>query len=54
MIKDDIEFKELGANFYNQFNTEKKINSYLKKLKELGWDGTIEPNQTNSTKPSLV
>ena len=48
MIKDDVEFNELGAEFYNQFNTEKKINSYLKKLKELGWDGIIEPNQSNS------
>ena len=48
MIKDGVEFNELGAEFYNQFNTEKKINSYLKKLKELGWDGTIEPSQTNS------
>ena len=48
MIKDDIDFNDLGANFYNQFNTEKKINSYLKKLKELGWDGPIEPRQTNS------
>lgn len=54
MIKDDVEFNELGADFYNQFNTEKKINSYLKKLKELGWDGTIEPNQTNSSNPLLV
>ena len=54
MIKDNVEFNELGADFYNQFNTEKKINSYLKKLKELGWDGTIEPNQTNSSNPLLV
>ena len=47
MLKDNVEFNELGSDFYNQFNTEKKINSYLKKLKELGWDGTIEPNQSN-------
>jgi transposase len=38
MIKEDIEYKDLGSNFYHQFNTEKKINSYLKKLKELGWE----------------
>ena len=48
MIKDEVEFNELGAEFYNQFNTEKKINSYLKKLKELGWDGTTE--RTNQAK----
>lgn len=48
IIKDDVEFNELDADSYNQFNTEKKINSYLKKLKELGWDGITEPNQTNS------
>ncbi len=38
MLKDNIDFVDLGSNFYNQFNTEKKINSYLKKLKELGYE----------------
>lgn len=38
MIRDNVEFVDLGSNFYNQFNTEKKINSYLKKLKELGYE----------------
>lgn len=38
MIKEDKEYKDLGANFYNQFNTEKKANAYIKKLKELGYD----------------
>jgi len=31
-------FVDLGANFYDQFSTEKKINSYLTKLKQLGWE----------------
>ena len=48
MLKENIEFNDLGSDFYNQFNTEKKINSYLKKLKELGWDGSTETLQTNS------
>ena len=48
MIKDDLDFIELGSDFYNQFNTEKNINSYLKKLKELGWNETEKSNQTNS------
>lgn len=30
-------FKDLGVDYYNQFNTQKKINSYLNKLKNLGW-----------------
>ena len=38
MLKEDIEFKELGADFYNKFNREKKANSYIKKLKELGYN----------------
>lgn len=41
MIKEDREFKELGADFYNKFNKEKKANSYMKKLKELGYDVQI-------------
>lgn len=38
MIKEDKEYVDLGADFYNKFNKEKKANSYLKKLKELGYD----------------
>ncbi len=38
MIKEDKEYEDLGSNFYNQFNTEKKANSYIKKLKELGYE----------------
>ena len=38
MLKEDIEYNELGADFYNKFNREKKANSYLKKLKELGYN----------------
>ena len=51
MLKNDVEFTELGADFYNKFNTEKKINSYLKKLKDLGWKELQETDQTKSTKP---
>lgn len=36
MLKYDKQYIELGAQFYNQFNTEKKIKSYIKKLHELG------------------
>lgn len=38
ILKDGVKSKDLGAGFYNQFNRERKINSYLKKLKALGWD----------------
>lgn len=38
ILKDGTKYKDLGAGFYNQFNKERKINSYLKKLKALGWD----------------
>jgi transposase len=37
MLKYDTDFKELGGDYYNKFNPEKKINMYLKKLAELGW-----------------
>lgn len=37
MLKDDVHFVDLGEDYYNQFNTEKKINHYLKKLQNLGW-----------------
>ena len=38
ILKDGVVFKDLGADYYNQFNKERKINAYLKKLKALGWD----------------
>ena len=32
------QFVDLGAEYYTQFNREKKINSHLKQLKKLGWE----------------
>ncbi len=37
ILKDGVAFKDLGAEYYNQFNRERKINAYLKKLNALGW-----------------
>jgi transposase len=31
-------FQDLGADYYTQFNREKKVNSYLRQLKKLGWE----------------
>ena len=33
VLKDGVAFRDLGAEYYNQFNKERKINTYLKKLK---------------------
>lgn len=41
ILKDGVVFKDLGADYYNQFNKERKINAYLKKLKALGWEGPV-------------
>ena len=41
ILKDGVAFKELGADYYNQFNKERKINAYLKKLKALGWEAPV-------------
>ena len=41
ILKDGVVFKDLGADYYNQFNKERKINAYLKKLKALGWEASI-------------
>lgn len=38
VLKDHVPFKDLGAGFFNQFNRERKIKSYLKKLGQLGWE----------------
>lgn len=41
ILKDGVVFKDLGAGYYNQFNKERKINAYLKKLKVLGWGALV-------------
>lgn len=41
MIKNNEKFKDLGQDYYKQFNVDKKISSYLKKLTELGWQPPI-------------
>lgn len=41
MLKDGTVFQDLGADYYNQFNKERKITAYLKKLKALGWEPPV-------------
>lgn len=43
ILKDGVKFSDLGAEYYNRFNKERKINSYLKKLKALGWPPEATP-----------
>ena len=38
ILKCGYPFHDLGADYYNQFNRERKITAYLKKLKALGWE----------------
>lgn len=38
MLKDGQLFQDLGANYYNQFNKERKVNALLSKLRQLGWE----------------
>jgi len=40
ILKDNTPFRDLGADYYNQFNAQKKISAYLKKLTDLGWQPT--------------
>lgn len=41
VLNDKVAFKDLGADYYNQFNRERKANGMLKKLKALGYDVTF-------------
>ena len=41
ILKEGVVFKDPGADYYNQFNKERKINAYLKKLKSPGWEPTV-------------
>ena len=41
ILKDGVEYRDLGADYYNQFNKGRKINACLKKLKMLGCDAEL-------------
>lgn len=41
ILKYGVQYHDLGAGYYDQFNKERKINSYLKKLKTLGWEPPV-------------
>ena len=36
MLKNNVPFRDLGADYYDSFNRDKKIHGYLKRLKALG------------------
>lgn len=38
ILNEGVIYKDLGYDYYNQFNKQRKINSYLNKLKALGWE----------------
>ena len=48
IIRDRVPFRDLGEDYYNRFNTESKINMYIKKLASLGVDISVD------TKPALA
>lgn len=41
MLKNGVPYKDLGADYYHQFNTDRKIQSYLDKLNALGWQPSV-------------
>ena len=41
ILKYGVPFHDLGSDYYNQFNRERKISAYLKKLKALGWETPV-------------
>jgi len=44
MLKNDEDYNDLGGDYYNRFNPEKKIAMYLRKAEELGWTPSIQAN----------
>lgn len=43
VIKEQAPYVDLGSNYYNQFNVEKKKNALIKKLMALGFQATVVP-----------
>ena len=41
VLKDNVPFKDLGSNYFNQFNRERKVSSLVKKIIALGYRATV-------------
>ena len=57
ILKDNVSFHDLGSDYFNQFNRERKINSLLKKLKQLflgGYDSHIHLNCLSYKNTNLI
>ena len=44
VLRNDVPFKDLGSDYYDNFNREHKIREYLKRLNSLGWTPEAIPN----------
>ena len=44
ILKNKTAFQDLGSDSYDSFNRDRKINSYLKRLKALGWEPDAIPS----------
>lgn len=44
ILNDGVAFRDLGSDYYDSFNRDKKINGYLKRLKALGWEPEPMPD----------
>ena len=38
VLRDGVVFRDLGADYYTQFNKERKVHALLRKLHQLGWN----------------
>lgn len=38
ILKSNVPFQDLGSDYYDSFNRDRKIKGYLKRLKALGWE----------------
>lgn len=43
MLKNGVPFRDLGSDYYDSFNRDRKIQGYLKRLKTLGWEPDALP-----------
>ena len=46
VLKDDVSFVDLGSNYYDRFNREKKAKAYIKKLAQLGVKVVVQETST--------
>ena len=45
ILKEDVDYKELGGDYFEHLNEEKSTKYFVKRLEKFGYEVVLKPNQ---------